>query len=373
MRRSPAFLCTLLILSAAVLLAACGVTPSPQPAQPVEPTPAAGTIAIVDALGREVQFADPPRRIVVAGKSTLTIVNTLYMFPETKERLVALVIGKQPVGDFVRLIDPSFDQKAILDVEAGPEQIAPFMPDVVVLRSFMAEKLGQALEQLSIPLVYVDLETPEQYFRDLATLGRLLGNPARAEEIRAFYQARLDEVDVALQGLDDSLRPRILIVQYTEQGGAAALNAPSASFIQTTEAELAGALPVWKEAAQGGGWTVVNLEQIAAWNPDQIFVIAYQSEPEQVVDKLRTDPGWQGLKAVQDGQVYAFPGDVFSWDQPDPRWILGTTWLAGKAHPDRFPGLEIKEQAARFFEQMYGMDQASVREQILPILKGDVE
>jgi len=381
MYRSPAFVSVVLILLVGMLLGACGATPTqtllpsptPQPSAETGVTPNAGAISVVDALGRTVQFVEPPKRIAVAGKSTLTIVNTLYMFPEAKERLVALVIGKQPVGDFLRFVDPTFDQKAILDVEAGPEQIAPFMPDVVVLRSSMAEKLGKTLEQLSIPVVYVDLETPEQYFRGLATLGQLLGNEARAEEIQAFYQSRLDEVKDGLQGLEDGQKPRILIVQHTEQGGEVAFNVPPASWIQTTEAELAGALPVWKEAAQGGGWTVVNLEQIAAWSPDQVFVISYQADPVQVVDKLKAERRWQTLKAVQDGQIYAFAGDIFSWDQPDPRWVLGTTWLAGKVHPDRFRGLDMKEQTAEFFVQMYGMDEVLVQEQIMPLLKGSVE
>jgi iron complex transport system substrate-binding protein len=270
-------------------------------------------------------------------------------------------------------VDPGFDQKTVLEVEAGPEQIAPLSPDVVIVRSFMQENLGKPLEQIDIPVVYVDLETPEQYFRDLATLGQLFDNEARAEEIQAFYQARLDQVDEGLAGLTEDQKPRVLIVQYSEQGGEVALNVPSASWLQTTEAELAGGFPIWKEAAQSGGWTVVNFEQIAAWDPDQVFVISYSTDPAQVVAELRSSSQWQALRAVQEGQLYAFASDVFSWDQSDPRWILGTTWLASKIHPQRLKELDLMEEVHEFFGQMYGMDEASVQEQILPLLKGDVE
>jgi iron complex transport system substrate-binding protein len=387
MRRSPVFVFAALILLASMSLGTCGGTPTqappasptPEPGPEGKATPAveapsqAGGIIVVDALGRTVEFAAPPQRIVIAGKSTLTIVDTLYMFPEAKDRLSALVVGKQPIADFLTLADPSFGQKTILDVEAGPEQIAPLDPDVVVLKSVMAEKLGKGLEQLDIPVVYVDLETPEQYLRDVATLGQLLANESRAEEIQAFYQSRLDDVKNALQGLGDGEKPRILLVQYSDQGGEVAFNVPPASWIQTTQAEMAGALPVWKEAAQGGGWTVVNLEQIAAWNPDQVFVISYQSDAAQVVEKLKAEPAWQALTAVQKGQVYGFAGDIFSWDQPDPRWILGTIWLAGKVHPDHFPGLDVKQQVTEFFGQMYGIDEAIIQQSIIPNLKGSVE
>ena len=368
MKRSPKLILIASVLLASLLLAACGSTPTPE-----APAPGDSGLTVVDALGRKIEFPAPPQRIVVAGKSSLTIINTLYLFPEARDRVAGLVVGRQKPGAFLGFVDPAFDQKPVLEVEAGPEQIAPLDPDVVVVRSFMEEKLGKPLEQVDIPVVYVDLETPEQYFRDLDTLGQLFGNQARAKEIRAFYQARLDRLDEGLGDLSGDQKPRVLIVQYSDQGGEVALNVPSASWLQTTESELAGGLPVWKEAAQSGGWTVVNFEQIAAWDPDQIFVISYQADPSQVVAGLQANPQWQALRAVQEGHLYAFPADVYSWDQPDPRWVLGTTWLAAKIHPDRLADLDLMDEVSQFFSQMYGLDEASIQEQILPLLKGDVE
>jgi iron complex transport system substrate-binding protein len=364
-----------IILLAGLLLNACGSTPTEE-AQDSPPAASAeenSGITVVDALGRTVEFAEPPQRIVVAGRSSLTIADTLFMFPEAQDRVAGLVVGNQPVGDFISLVDPTFDQKAILAPDAGPEQIAPLRPDVVVLRSFMAGKLGKALEQVDIPTVYVDLETPDQYFRDVATLGQLLGNEERAEEIKAYYQSQLDFVDGNLADLVGEEKPGTLILQYNDKGGNVALNVPSASWIQTIEAELAGGEPVWVEAAQSGGWTVVNFEQIAAWDPDKVFVIRYNGDSAEIVEQLKADPQWQALKAVEAGEIYGFASDIFSWDQPDPRWILGVTWLAGKIHPDRFAGMDMQQQVIQFFEQAYGLDRAAIEESILPSLKGNVE
>lgn len=371
-KRTSRYLAVLLL--GGLLLTACGSTPTELTAPTPLPglTAQASGVTIVDALGRAVQLPEPPQRIVVAGKSTLTIVDTLYTFPEAQERVVALVVGRQPVGDFLRLVDPTFRDKTILEVEAGPEQIAPLDPDVVILRSFMAEKLGRSLEQLDIPVVYVDLETPDQYFRDLDTLGQLFGNAARATEIRSFYRARLERIAEPLQGVGDDQMPRILILQFSDQGGEVAFQVPAGVWMQTTVAELAGGTPVWTEAAQGGGWTIVNLEQIAAWDPDQIYVISYKADSADIVARLQAEPQWQVLKAVKEGQIYGFAADTFSWDQPDPRWILGLIWLAGKVHPERFPDLDVRHEVSQFFEQLYGMGSVVVEEQILPNLKGDV-
>jgi len=350
-----------------LVLTACGGTPTAVPAE--APT----GLTLTDALGRTVTFDAPPQRIVVAGKSNLTIAEAVYLFPEAQERLVGVVVGKQPIGEFISLVDPTWDQKTQLAPDAGPEQIAPLNPDVVLLRSFTADTLGRALEELDIPVVYFDLETPEQYFRDVDVLGQLLGNAARAEAIRAFYQSRLDRIEQALGGLNEERKPRVLLLQYSEQGGEVALNVPPVAWLQTTEVELAGGAPVWKEAAQAGGWTVVNFEQIAAWDPDQIYVVSYQADSASVVANLKANPQWQALRAVQSDAIYGFPGDIFSWDQPEPRWILGVTWLAGRIQPDLFSDLNMQQEAVEFFSQMYGMDGAAVEASILPTLKGSVE
>ncbi len=387
--------CLLMVMMVMMALAGCQPSPTPAPTavpttpapvttepavslSPVSPLPpptepaVTASAVVVDALGRTVEFPAPPQRIVVAGKAIFMLADALYLFPEAVERLVASGPASQGSAQFLPLVDAGFAQKLILESNAGAEQIAPTNPEVVVLKSYLAESLGQPLEQLGIKVVYVDLETPEQYQRDLVTLGQLFGDPARAEAVSRFYADKVAGVTQALGDVAEAQRPRVLLVQYSEKGGAAALSVPPATWIQTQMVELAGGAPVWKEAAQGGGWATVNFEQIAAWNPEQIFVIAYQSNPSEVVAKLKADPQWQALAAVQNGKVYGFPKDFYSWDQPDTRWILGLTWLAGRLHPDRFQP-DMNQELVNFYGQLYGLDEAVVKDQIVPLLQGDLQ
>jgi hypothetical protein len=67
------------------------------------------------------------------------------------------------------------------------------------------------------------------------------------------------------------------------------------SWMQTVQVEIAGGVPV------------------------------FRSDPDPVMEQLKADPAWQGLRAVQNGELYAFPADFYGWDVPDPRWILGVT------------------------------------------------
>ncbi len=342
------------------ILAACGaVTPGSSP-------PAGITVG--DALGRTVTLPRLPQRLATAGRGVFMLNDALYLFPEAPARLVALGRAGQEIQAFLALVDPTVGDKTLFEVQVGAEQIAPVQPDLVVLKSYMAESLGQPLQALGIPVVYLDLEQPEQYGRDLRILGQVLGNEERARELAGYYAAQLQRVEGALRGLPPDERPRVLLLQYSESGGAGAWSIPPAGWIQATLVERAGGIAVWKEASPGGGWTAVNLEQVAAWNPDWIMVIQYTGDAAQTLARLEQDAQWRALRATQAGRLVAFPKDFVSWDQPDPRWPLGLIWLAGKLHPQEFP-VDMEQEVVQFYRQMYRLDEGIIRAQILPRIR----
>ena len=334
------------------------------------------TLTLTDALGREVSLPNPPKRIVITGKALIMVVDAVYMFPEAPERIAALGNAGQGTSNFISLIDPSYAAKATLQQDAGAEQIAAANPDLVILKSSLAETLGKSLEALDIPVIYVDFETPEQYVRDLAILGKVFQNESRAQQIAEFYQNKVTGVQTALQGEAPGTsgvgKPRVLMLYYSDTGGAVAFNVPPMTWMQTQIVQLAGGEPVWASANPANGWTKVSLEQIAAWDADQIFIISYFKNPSEVVTSLKSNPQWQALRAVQQGHLYAFPGDLYSWDQPDARWILGLSWLATRLHPDRFSQVDIVQETKQFYQVLYGLDAQFFEEKIHPTFKGDL-
>ncbi|NQS91429.1 MAG: ABC transporter substrate-binding protein [Chloroflexi bacterium] len=144
------------------------------------------------------------------------------------------------------------------------------------------------------------------------------------------------------------------------------------SWLQTRLVEMAGGEPIWKDLEISGGWTIVNLEQIAVWDPDQIFLIDYAGEANTVKEELRNNPIWSNFSAVQNDQLYAYAYDFYSWDQPDTRWILGLQWLATKIHPELTAELDILEEVNSFYSTLYGLDQESIDKDVLPNLTGDI-
>lgn len=366
----------------ALLLGACspqapGAAPpaaetAAAPAEEAAATAAPASFTLTDALGRTLTFARAPQRIVVAGRAAIMVNDALFLFPEAGRRIVALGDTNQGNGDFIAQIDPEYSQKMILATDVGPEQVAAARPDVVILKSSMAEKLGAPLESLGIPVVYVDFETPELYQRDLAALGQLFQNPQRAEQVAAYYRRQFERVAQKTTGLSEAQKRRVLLLYYTDRDGQVAFNVPPLSWMQTILVETAGGVPVWQDIELGKSWNKVGLEQIAAWDADQIYLVAYNRNSSEIVAALKNDPQWQALRAVKNGELYAFPADFYSWDQPDVRWILGLTWLATKVQPELFAGVDVLQEARAFFQEMYGFDQAAFEKWIQPRLKGDL-
>jgi iron complex transport system substrate-binding protein len=372
MKRSlVAFAAVLALLAGACTSSATPISSTAGSASPGEGA-SAGSITVTDALGRTVEFSTPPTRIAIAGKALFMVADAVYLFPEASARVEALGNVVQNQLGFIPAIDPAYSSKTVLDQSAGAEEIAATHPDVVLMKSSNERTLGQPLEAIGIKVVYVDFETPDQYSRDLTTLGELFADPARARTLIAYFQDQVSQVTSALSGISDAQKPRVLMLYYSAKNGSVAFNVPPLTYIQTTEVELAGGNPVWQDAQLGSGWTTVSLEQIAAWDPDQIYIIAYSGNVADVVAGLKADSKWQALRAVKTGAIYAFPGDYYSFDQPDPRWVLGLDWLAARMHPDRFPGFDMNAQLRSFYHDLYGLDDAAYAKLVQPYLSGDL-
>ena len=326
-------------------------------------------ITITDSLGRDVTLPAPPERIVQAGSFTFMVNGALYLFPSAPEKMVAMADGNQGRGDFLTTVDPGFSEKKIINKSVNIEEIMAANPDLVVMKNFHFKKYGKQFDEMGIPVVYLDLETPGAWEKDLKTLGQIFDNPERQQELSGLMESYRGKVETAMAGLKEEDKKDVLILYYSEQDGVGAFNLPPLGFIQTSMCEMAGGTPVWKDAELGTRWTKVGFEQIAAWDPDQIFLISYRTPMKKVSGMMEEKAEWRELRAWREGQIHPFPMDFHSWDQPDIRWLLGLQWMASCIHPERvhFDG---KEETRRFFQTFYGLSDEQFEKDILPVLEG---
>ncbi len=329
---------------------------------------ASGTLPLKDATGRTVLLTQPPKRIVVVGGAPFVPLHLLYMFPEMSQLLVGYERRVKTQELFLPLVDPDCRGKMVLEPNPGPEQIAALRPDLVVTKGNTTGYLARSLAVLDIPVLHLGVENPERFLKDIQTMGKALGNEKRSAEIVAFYRKRLDIIKQGLAAMSPQIKPSILVLEYSNRGGTTAVRVPARSWIQTIQVQTAGGRPVWLDFLSGqDGYQIVGFEQIAQWNPDKIFMIVwYRLNGKEVMRNLQADKKWRLLKAVSSKELYLFPQDIYGWDTPDPRWILGMLWMAKTIYPEPFVHIDMKEQIYAFFVDLFGMKKEIVERKIIP-------
>lgn len=338
------------------------------PLFPVSAHAAPGPVQVTDAAGRTLTLEKPATRIVVVGSTPFIGLHMLYMFEQARERLIGFELRVQVQDEFLVLLDPDLSLKQTVNANPGPESVAAMNPDLVISKSTKEGQMARTLESLGIPVMYVGAETPDMFLADIKNLGKVLGDDARANTIVRFYEDKLALIQKAVSPVPDQSRPGVLMLEYSNRGNKQALHVPAPGWIQTQQAILSGGNPVWTEGISvRDGWQITGFEQIAAWNPEKIFLVVwYQLKGPAVLKTLYQDPKWAKLTAVKQNELHLFPQDIFGWDSASPRWILGALWMAKKTYPEKFKALDIPQAVMEFFTLVYGLDRKTIAARLMP-------
>ena len=359
-RRFPALTAA---VSLGAFLTTCLVLPAFFPARA-----AAAPIEVTDAAGNIVTLDKPAARVVVIGAAPFIPLHMFYMFDHARDRLAGFEVRGQVTDEFLELIDPDLSLKQTLAANPGPESVAALAPDLVITKSTVEGQAARTLKALGIPVMHVGAETPDMFLSDIRNLGKVLGEERRADTIVQFYTDHLARIKQAVARVSDPSRPRVLVLEYSNRGNRQALNVPAPGWIQTQQAVISGGRLVWIDNVSiRDGWQITGFEQIAAWDPDKIFLIVwYQLKGTDVLNSLYQDPKWASLSAVKHRELHLFPQDIFGWDSASPRWILGALWMAKQTYPDKFADLDIPGTVMAFYTQMYGLNPETIATRLMP-------
>lgn len=310
------------VLVYTILLSSCN-TLSPTQIVTLSPTsaiaPTIAPIVIVDGLGHEITLETPAQRI-------------LSLAPSNTEILFAIGAGKQVVGRD-SFSDYPQEALALSDVGGGfgelnTEAIVSLQPDLVLAAEITPPEQILALENLGMTVFA--LKNPVEFdelFNNLKTVGVLTGRETEAQILSDALLSRLQVVESAI-----SVASELPLVFY--ELDVTDPNAPWTSgpgtfidtMIRTAGGENLG-------STLQGFWIQVSLEELIRLDPEVIILGDYTLggvTPEMVAQRA----GWEGLKAVIEGQVYTFDDNLVS--RPGPRLLDGLEAMARLLHPELF-------------------------------------
>jgi iron complex transport system substrate-binding protein len=314
-----------------------------------------------DANGRTVNLTEKPYKVIIAGKAGNMPANALFLFPEVAAMDITLPITDQGLGDFFSLIRPSLDEKPRLSQNASAEEIAAQNPQLVLTKTANYEKISKKLDQLNIPNFTMNLETYEDWKTEIVQLGKLLKNTTRAQQILSLYQKRLSSITDTVSSLKNEEKQRVLFLQGVTSDNVSSFKIAPDSWMQTWMAEAVGGIPVWKNAnTAANGWSTVSFEQIAAWNPDKIYIVSYKTPTESFVREIYDSPIWANLEAVKNHNVEETPSDMMNYIQPVATWILGMQWMAQDLYPNLFASTDMESEITSFYKEFYGITDTKI-------------
>ena len=286
-------------------------------------------VTVVDATGDQVTLHSRPERII-------------SLSPSVTEILWAVGAGGQVVGvDDYSNYPPEVAEaveNGTLATVGGPwtpslEAILALQPDLVVgVVSIGAHhEVKDSLARLGIPVVLLPVETLEDVYDSIVTVGLLTGHRLEARELVESIRAQVEET-------------RSLVSSYASN---------------VTVALIVWLEPLWVTGSgtwmhdliiiSGGdnafsdfeGWTPASLEDLLEANPDVIIATSGQGTLtyEYLVSYLEDNLGEAvyNLTAYATGRIYVIGGEYEdALVRPGPRVWVAVRLLAAILYPEAF-------------------------------------
>jgi iron complex transport system substrate-binding protein len=300
-------------LAALLFLISCGG--GALPAETVRPTVAEQRypLTITDDRGKQVTFAEPPRRIVSVAPSSTEIVFAL----SAGDRLVA-------VDDFSDYPAEAKSLPKVGGFRTSPEKILSFQPDLVL--AITTGNLAPALEAQSQRVVVFDPVDIEGVFRNISLLGAILDREADARRLVEGMRQRI--AAVAERAKNATPKPRVLHELDASDPTKIYVAGPG-NFVDAMIA-IAGGTNV--AAGAQSKFPQLSVEEIIRSNPEVIVLsdAKFGATPEVVAAR----PGWSAIDAVRKSRLYPIDPDIVS--RPGPRLADGVEAYAKLLHPEVF-------------------------------------
>ena len=368
MRRKIAGLIAAVFLPMVIFLTAC--TPQAAPAQPTpaelaEPakpeaqSEAAATRTIVDCDGRTVEIPAGDLKIAClyayAGHG-MTLLNT-------QDQIVALVEGLKR-DQLMQMKRPDIGSLSVPSATGviNVEELIASGADIALIRHSIALSGAETekLEKAGIPYVVIDYTNIEEQKHSIEVLGEVLNRQEAAKAYLDFYEETIGWAQSRISDIPSEERVRI----YHAVNEATRTDAKGS--IQEEVTTLAGLINVSAEAgaAMADEKTFVTLEEIYIWAPEAII-----ANEHLVTSYILTDAKWQGLGAVQSGQVSSLPVGISRWAHPGSiETPMAVLYLAQYFYPEKFEDLDMIQFTADYYKTFFGLDFTA--EEVEEILSG---
>jgi len=261
-----------------------------------------------DELGRTVEVPDHPHRVICLIPSVVDIVYSLGAGADVAA-----------ISDFTKYPKEALQKPSIgLPLSPSMEAIVAQHPDLVLGSGDLnvLESAG-SLQRLGIPVFMVDPHGVDGIYASILSIGKALNRETAADTLVAQLRTRVELVKARVAGKP---KLRVLMAIWYDPVMTIGKKAFIGELI-----EAAGGRSVTDDIAQE--WPEISLESIVSRQPDALLFI---KGSKLTAEDLKTRPGWEHVKAVQQGRVYYVDDRI---QYPSPVAFDALEDLAKQFHP----------------------------------------
>lgn len=286
------------------------------------------TVTIQDQRGQDVTVAQPVERIATAVIPSPAIIAAV---DGSWDKIVGInesTLKANQEGIIGKIFPESMTTEVVSTRDFTPdmEKILGLNPDVMIQWGTYGEDKIAPIEQAGIPMLGLKYGTQADLEKWVTMFGQMLGKEDRAGEIIGNMDSEAKKISEKVAAIDGP-SPRALSLSYSSEKLSVSNGDDYAQHVY----DLTGVTNVAKDSQVTDG--VVDAEQIIEWDPEIIFLSAFDAAtPEDVYN----DPRFQGLSAVKEKRVYRSPLGVYRWQVPCAESPLFWNWVAALAYPGEF-------------------------------------
>ena len=256
-------------------------------------------LTVVDMMGRTVEIAAKPTRIVSISPTateTLYVAGGAAVARDTSSTFPAEVLSLPELGG---AYSPSF------------EAIAAQRPDLILIEALTQARFVEPLSQLGAPVVAVRATSLDDVTASVELVGQIIGNGEAAEEASQEISARVSQ---AVEGLSAGQSALILISDADRNLYAAKPQSYPGAIASI--AQLSNPAAELPDSGPFPGFAIVSAEQVLGMNPDYVFTITPAPEPApRLSAMLPRIPGFAALQAVSSGRMHELELAIFLRNQ----------------------------------------------------------
>ncbi|NTW02193.1 MAG: cobalamin-binding protein [Oscillochloris sp.] len=276
------------------------------------------SIEMTDALGRQVAIPANIERVV-------------SLAPSITEILYAVGAGSQVVADTSYCNYPA-EADALPEIGGfssqtiSIESIVALNPDLVIGGSAEQIQVAESLAAVGIPTLIFDPKTFDDVYRNIGQIGVVTRHAGTASTVVAAMRQRIAAVQQKAAAISADQRPSVFYEVFDEP----LLTAGPGTFIGQM-LDLVGATNIFADATDD--YPQVSTEAIV--DRDPTVIVGPSSHGDKLTAELvAARPGWEKIRAVQDGRIYLLDGDMVS--RPGPRLVDSLEDLAAALYPEQF-------------------------------------